>query len=228
MTSESNSIEPGAFTEKLERASSALWDLLELCREEDCRTKLSTDDFPLLDSGFITPFEVANQYQRPTEFLQTLLDMLRVIYEPAPIGTWFLNGNLDFLLDALPDDPFRLGYATLTGDAEQPFEGFWQETVLPYVSTCGYAYEMALAVFGVVSTDAEGLDVESVSDMLSVVGAGFSVDEVLGVIASDVEGGVSQTEKTVHFGFCLDPALGRMRRLSLWLVLPLPDDSVQH
>lgn len=225
MTDDSNSIEPAAFTEHLEKASSALWDLFELCREVDCRTKSSKNTHPV-DPDFITPFHVANQYERPTEFLQTLLDILRATYEPVSLGTFFLNGNLGLLLDALPDNPFRLGYVTLTGDAEQPFAAFWEETVLPYLSDCGYAYETALAVFGVVSTGFERYDLELVGDVLPVVGAGLSPEEALGLIAAAVEGCDAPRTKTVHFGFCLDPALESKRRLSLWLVLPLTDPLV--
>ena len=227
MKNESNRIEPAAFTEHLEKASSALWDLLGLCREVDCRVKSSTNAHPV-DPDLITPFHVANQYARPTEFLQTLLDMFRVTYEPVFVGTFFLNGNLGFLLDALPDGPFRLGYATLTGDADQPFEEFWEETVLPYLSDCGYAYETALAVFGVVSNEIKRVGVPLLESVLNVVGAGLSPEEVLGIMAAGVEGREAPRTKTVHFGFCFDPALESKRRLLLWLALPLTGDAMQH
>ena len=211
----------------LEKASRALWDLFELCREVDCRVESSTNTQPL-NPASITPFDVANQYERPTEFLQTVLDIFRATDEPAPIGTLFLNGNLGFLLDALPDDPFRLGYATLTGDAGQPFAALWEEAVLPNLSACGYAVETALEVFGVVSTGLERYDLQLVEDVLPVVGGGFSLEEALGLIAATVEGSDAPRTKTVHFGFCLDPALESKRRLSLWLVLPLTEPRVQH
>lgn len=227
MTSETNRIEPGAFAEKLQQATDALWDLLELCRERDCRVASPTNAYPV-DPAYIAPYDIINQYERPTDFLQTLLDLFRSIYESAPIGTWFLNGNLGFLIDALPDRPFRLGYATLIGDAEQPFEQFWEETVLPHLAECGYAYDTALAVFGVVSMSIETFDTQALEDALNTVGAGFSPEEALGMMAAHVEGCDAPGKKTVHLGFCLDPSLERKRRLSLWVVLPLLEEEIQH
>jgi hypothetical protein len=227
MTNETNRIEPGAFAEKLQQATGALWDLLELCRERDCRVASPTNAH-LVDPAYVSPYDIANQYERPTDFLQTLLDLFRSIYEPASLGTFFLNGNLGFLIDALPDEPFQLGYATLTGDAEQPFDQFWEETVLPYLSGCGYRYETALAVFGVVSTAIEHYDLQLVDSVLNVVGAGLSPEEALGMIAAAVEGRDAPRTKTLHFGFCLDPALESKRRLSLWLVLPGATEGKIH
>ena len=65
---------------------------------------------------------------------------------------------------------------------------FGKRRSCPYLSACGYAYGTAIAVFGVVSIDMEGFDVQAVDDVLNVVGAGFSPEEVLGIMAAGVEG----------------------------------------
>jgi hypothetical protein len=67
-----------------------------------------------------------------------------------------------------------------------------------------------------------------VGDVLPVVGAGLSPEEVLGIMAADVLGCDAPQAKTVHVGFCLDPALDSKRRLSLWLAFPLPSQATEH
>lgn len=57
-------------------------------------------------------FEASGQFNRPNDFLQCLLDMLRIMFEPEPPGTFYLNANPDFIYEEIDGAPFRLGYRT--------------------------------------------------------------------------------------------------------------------
>jgi len=231
MHRKTNITHPAQFTEKLQAVMQGAYDLLELAREHDLS--------PVSEDGVIRYFEehgkacfqVSGQYDRPTEFLQVLLDIIRANFEPCVLGTLFLNSNLCFLYDEVPDAPFQLGYASLTSQPNQGFAAFWDEQVIPYLEQCGYTLggaDGATAVYAVASTGQERYGYDAfMNDISTKLGSGFSVEEATALLASEINEAVSPPRKRVYTGYCLDPALGSRIRLSLWLFIPAHEQTVQ-
>lgn len=161
-------------------------------------------------------FQSSGQFERPIEFLQSLLDMIRVQYEPQPMGTFFLNANIGFLQEAMHDEPFQLAYASLVSRPDQSFASFYEHDVLQHLETCGYDVEEITAMFAVASTGHERYKLQFVRDINGALNSGFSVDECLGQMAASIEPSKDRPRKQTYSGYCLDPALGTQIRISLW------------
>ena len=163
-------------------------------------------------------FQATGQYKRPNDFLQTLLDMVRVAYEPSVLGTFFLNSNMQFVFDEINSNKFCLGYGSLVSRDDQSFEDFYKKNFLPYLHSCGYDASQALALFVVVTTGEDRYGFDLVSDVSSVLNSGFSVNEALGLIASSIDEAIDKPKKTAYAGYCLDSALGSRLRCSAWIL----------
>lgn len=190
---------------------SALYDLLELAREHE---------FDPEGSEGKTCFQVARQFERPSEFLQVALDMVRVCFDPEPPGTFFLNSNMSFLYEGIPDEPFQFAYASALSEPGQDFAGFWSGAVALHLAKCGYDLKNAAALYAAVTTGKERYGTEFVCEVSGVLNSGFSAPQAFELLAS------GKAEKTVHAGFCLDAALGERVRLSLWFFCPSNKQSL--
>ena len=95
-----NIIEPVVFGEQLGKIFAAIYGLFERTREN---TLLAKEDgiIRYFEEDGKCLFQVAGQFKRPGDFLQCLLDMLRIMFEPNPPGTWLLNSNPDFILEEI-------------------------------------------------------------------------------------------------------------------------------
>lgn len=214
---------PVEFNEKLREIMHGIYDLIDLTKEQNLS--------PVSENGVIryfgnkTCFQASGQYERPSEFLQTLLDIIRVNYEPCVLGTFFLNSNMHFLYDAIPDSPFQLAYASITSQKNQKFEAFWTEDVIPYLIKQGCEIKKASAVFAVASTGNARYGIEFVKEIYDVLGSGYSVEEAIGLLkASASEEEISPIKK-VHSGYCLDSDLDAAIRLSLWIFIENKADA---
>ncbi|BCX88250.1 hypothetical protein MIN45_P0619 [Methylomarinovum tepidoasis] len=200
--------DPNTFKSHIEHLLSAIY-----CFLADLDSK-SDDSEPKVG------FELSGQYERPTELMQTLLDMVKVQYEPVTLGTYFLNSNPDFFFDGIPSMPFGLAYVSCLSEVGQSFPDFWETTVLPHIKDCGYDVAAFQSAYYVISTDIAGLDVELFTTVLDTVGAGFSLQEAIDLFRSQIQADVSPPVKSVHAGFCMDPVLENRFRLSLWGFVP--------
>jgi hypothetical protein len=218
--------DPGEFKSRLQHIMIEVHELFELAKEHDLEPIGSNGAILYSPEDGKCDFQVARQYARPSEFLQVFLDMVRVNFEPYPLGTFFLNSNLSFLYEELPDTRFQLAYLSLTSSQNQSFAGFWAEDVLPHIKNCGYQFEQAMAVYAVATTGDEryGVDfVQSVNDSLQ---SGISVDDALGLLASALHDDTPTPRRPVHSGFCVDPGLQQRIRLSLWMFIPDNETTV--
>lgn len=224
---------PVEFEEKLQDVMSGLYELFELSKEHNLE--------PVSDNGTIVYseetgkccFQVATQFERSSEYLECLLDIVRVNFEPCQLGSFFLNSNLCFLYDAIPDTPFQLGYVSLTSEPNKSFEQFWQEDVMSYIETCGYSVNDASSVFVVASTGKERYNLDFVGNTLVTLESGFSTSEALDLIAASfnetdencetVKAPYSQFDS----GFCLDASLENKIRVSLWMFINPHEHSIQ-
>ena len=64
-------------------------------------------------------FQVMQNNDRSHEYLQTILDLVRCNFEPNPLGTFFLNSNVQFIYDAITEDKTNLGYASIVSEPNQ-------------------------------------------------------------------------------------------------------------
>jgi len=208
--------DPAQFAKSLQDVLDAIHKLFEATKEYDWK--------PVTEDGVRTyyeeegkcGFQAAYQYERPTEFLQCLLDIMRVHFEPRPMGTLFLNSNIGFMYQELPEEPFQLAYASLVSRENQSFSSFFADDVSPYLEQRGYDAESITAMFAVASTGHERYKMKFVSEIAGTLKSGFSVDEVLGLMASSIDSAITKPNKQTYSGYCLDPALGTRIRLSLW------------
>lgn len=208
---------PTIFKAKLEEIIDSIYDLFELTREHEFNPAIhGNKSF----DGMKTGNQVSDQFDRPTEFLQTLVDIIRVHYEPLTLGSFFLNANIGFLIDEIPSNPFKLAYASLTSSDNQSFNEFWNNEVTSYLNQCSYDLCKATNVYVVATTGRERYGSEYCHEIAKVLGSGFSTTEVIQLLSSTINDNLNPPEKQIHSGYCLDPVLEKKIRISLWAIFP--------
>ena len=70
--------------------------------------------------------ELSSQFERPDEFIQVLLDMLRMFLDPIPLGGLTFSYNPQYIFQSIPDRSFKLGYASFLTDPGELFNSFLQ------------------------------------------------------------------------------------------------------
>lgn len=160
--------------------------------------------------------------ERPHEFLQTILDIVRVNYEPQPLGTTMLNSNPCFLYDAIPSTPFEIGYLSLVSEPSESFGDFWTRRIKPYAESLGYGLDEKQTMFVVCSAGELRYGLDLFSEVSETLNSGPTVEEVLAstiaIIANTPE---AEESKECYSGFCLDSALDNRLRVSIWSYLSI-------
>ncbi len=213
-----NIVEPGAFREQLEKIFTAIYGLFEQTREN---TLLAKDDGVIryFEEDGKCLFQVAGQFKRPGDFLQCLLDMLRIMFEPNPPGTWLLNSNPDLLLQEIRASGFQLGYVTGVSIPNEPISDFYMRVIEPQMQENKYLLETAFANYAFI-TSGDRWNMERVSEMSRFLDAGFSIDDAVQTLANGINGkGVCKRNRS-YAGFSSDKALGKCIRVSMWIFLP--------
>ncbi len=207
------------FRQKLMVVMQELHELFELSKEHDLDPVSADGVTRYLEEDGKTGFHVTNQFARPSEFLESLLDIIRVNFDPCAPGTFFLNANMGLLYDAMPSEPFQLGYASMISAPGKPFAAFWKEDVVPYLKACGYDIDRARSVFAVASTGMDNYGVDFFNEVSTTLESGFSLHEAKELISSHVRDLANAPIKHIHAGYCMDAGLGSKMRLSFWLVI---------
>lgn len=210
------------FKEKLKGVMGGVYELLECAREYDLKPVDENGVTRYAEDVGKCSFQVSGQYERPAEFLQTLLDIVRADFEPSPLGTFFLNSNMEFIYDAIPDRPFQLAYASLVSEDGQSFVSFFQDAVQPHLKRCGYNASQFSAMFVVASTGRERYGVKFTAEISRALGSGFSTNEAMGLLAAELDAPASEPLKETYAGYCLVPELESRIRLSLWCFVTAP------
>lgn len=206
----------GQFSTQLEKLISVLYSCFESCK-----------DFSLVDyPDELTFSDVASQFKRPEEFLQVLLDIVKVTFHPCRMGTLFLNSNPAFIIDSIPKEPFRLGYLSVLSEPGEAFADVWSGKVADSLRRNEYDLERASAVFLVVSTGEDRYRLELADEVCEVTNAGFSVEEVLELFASEINDQDEAPRKEFHSGYVFCEELFTRLRISLWIFLK--DSSEQR
>lgn len=206
---------PQALVVALREVVAGLYQIFDLAAERPY--DLDDDDKPL--------FGVSSQFDRPNEFLQTLLDMLRVFFEPDPPGTFFLNANPCFLYEGLPDKPVQLGYASVLGDPGESLSNMVDNKIFPKLTELGYQQGVYSSAFFAICRGPERGGRIKFSDPLIceaeiVLQAGTSVDEAWGGLYSAIKGESPAFLKKHCVGVSFDESLSDRLRVSVWLIIP--------
>jgi hypothetical protein len=189
------------FKNKFLQLISNIHDLFELTREYEYPTDYEKDH--------VSRDMVSGRYDRPIEFTQVILDIIRVNFEPA-ILRYFLYTNPSPISDGMPDNPFRLGYVSLVSNCNEDFSSFYCKTVSPYIKTCGYDITQISATYAVVSTGSPHWEMKF-------------VDEVFETLLPDFDPEPDQNEIDIqrfYAGHCYDKTLENRIRLSMWFYIP--------
>ena len=149
------------------------------------------------------------------DFLQSYLDMLRVIYEPAPLAPFSLNGNPEIISDHIPDSAFRFGYGSFVSDQASSFADFYEFNVLPTLRQYGYEQEKVCSAFFAVSMGRERYNMTEMSEVLSVLKVQPQADNVE-LLSSYINLNKDVSER-VFTGMAMDTALDARCRLSVWV-----------
>ena len=206
---------PKVFVDALREVVAGLYQVFDLAAERPY--DLDDNDKPL--------FGVSSQFDRPNEFLQTLLDMLRVFFEPDPPGTFFLNANPCFLYEALSDKPVQLGYASVLGDPGESFSAMLDQKIFPRLTELGYPKEAySSAFFTICRGPGRGGRIKFGDDLLCeatmALQANISVDKAWGGLYSAIEGESPAFSQRNCVGISFDESLNDRLRVSVWLIIP--------
>lgn len=143
--------EPADFCNQLGQMFSTTHALIDLLREKTLSSH-SEDGCQLFDPDSGTcVFQAAGQFERPQQFLQTLLDLVRIIFEPTPHGTLLLNSNIGFVLGEIVNTHFRLGYLSAIRTPGESASEFHRRVIAPQTLALGYGDVIPHAVFLMVS-----------------------------------------------------------------------------
>lgn len=227
MKDKNNIKSPVKFLEKLQEVMDGMYELFELSKEQSLAPVSDDGVIRYMEGSGKTCFQVSGQFDRPSEYLQSLLDIIRVNYEPCALGTFFLNSNMAFLYERIPDSPFQLGYISISSEGNMQFDQFWEEEVVPYIEKCGYSINDASAIYVVASTGEANYGLDFIDKISTTLNSGFSVDEAMNLLAAPVCETREELIKHIYPGFCLDRALKDETRLSLWLFLNHDESTIQ-
>jgi len=193
----------------------SLYSLIESTREDELPEK---QDGVTSYVGFKSGFQLTGrQYDRPHEYLQSLLDIVRVQYEPALVGTYFLNSNIGFIEEHLSNGASKFGYASIITE-HQDFKDAWERSVIPHLSEINYKIEEATVIFVVVTVSRDRHTADLIASTNNHLGSGFTADEAIRMFKDGLAGEEVTTDKQVYSGFCVDEALDKRMRISLWLL----------
>jgi len=210
-------VHSAAFLKAMGLLDESVRDLMELTREAE---------LPEVDNGVRRyyadmgkcAFQVSGQFDRPDEYLQALLDMMRVQYEPYPMGTMLLNANLMANLWQLKtDNEIRFGYISMISEDKQSFTDFWQTEITAYAEKCGYQLHDAMLMFVVVTAGMHNYALPLLTEVNDVLGSGLTIKEAVKAVSEEIIGVVHRCAD-VHAGFCLDEAMMDRLRVSIWMI----------
>jgi hypothetical protein len=210
-------IDSSAFYSAVSQLDQSVRDLMELTREEELPEVTNGVRRYYAEDGKC-PFQVSRQFDRPDEYLQALLDMIRVQYEPHPMGTMMLNSNVTAnLWQVIEQGDIGFGYLSMVSEDKQSFTDFWQTEITDYANKCGYRLQDARLMFVVVTAGMSNYALPLLAEVNYVLDSGLTIKEAVKALAGGIVGETG-SGKEVHAGFCLDEAMGERLRVSVWLI----------
>ncbi|WP_299181983.1 hypothetical protein [uncultured Neptuniibacter sp.] len=203
-------IDTDDFLNAMDKIDTGFRELMGLLKEHDFPEVSNGVRHYYVDDGKL-PFQEAQQFDRPDEFLQALLDVLRVQFEPWPIGTFFLNSNvMAYLADRVEQRSFSFSYASMTSEPQATFTGFWLTAVEPYLNKLGMPFNDGQS-FVVVTVGQSNYTLSLVEEVDSVLGSGTSLASAMKAVV-----GARETEQRIVCGYAIEEGLGSGIRVSIW------------
>lgn len=208
-----------------DKMSEAIKNVMESVAE---LLKISAEHTPSPDEKEVNfPFELSSQFQRPSEFIQCLLDMIRANFEPHIMGTLFLNSNMDFLYHSMQSPDIGFGYLSLVKTTDLTFREFWHEHLLPKAKACGYDLDETPSIFISISANSDKYSIDLIEEVGQTIDAHLSTEETLSLLSS-LFNDETPKQKEIHAGYCLDESLGSQIRVSIWLVKNIKEPQPPH
>lgn len=205
---------PEAFLQNLVTMNDSIFQIMEMSREKECEYPNAV----FREMELKNCYQVAGQFHRPEEFLESLVDMIRVTFQVKMFGTLLLNSNPAFFYDGIPKEPFTLGYISEVSESGESFGDFWATTVLKKLEKCNYSLERAATIFVSVAAGQERMSEALLNDVSQEISGGIGVDEFLCYTAAETKGDEFPLKAGVYTGYVHDNNLFDRLRVSLWLV----------
>ena len=160
-------------------------------------------------------FQIMQNNDRPHEYLQAILDLVRCNFEPNPLGTFFLNSNAQFIYDAITEDKTNLGYASIVSEPNQSVGSFWQDTLTKHLHAVGYDSKCTEDALVVISTGDNRYNLELVKEIHAHIEVGLEITDAINVLANEISDNTQAMAQNVHCGFCMDESLDTKLRVSI-------------
>lgn len=160
------------------------------------------DTFP----GFV------NTFADPMTYHRVIMDLASVIMWPYPGGTLLLNANPDFILNHIPKNgPFRLGYASASGGADESINHLFQDKIIPTYEQSDLSIHGATALFvSIISNNGNGI----LGETAEAFPVGMDVQEYFDILCIGKSGG-TRNKPFISVGFAEDPDVGERARVSI-------------
>lgn len=206
---------PEFFLSNLIALNDSIFQIMELSREKECEYPN-----PVFRSIKLKNcYQVAGQFNRPGEFLEALVDMIRVTFQNQIFGTLLLNSNPSFFYDAIPKKPFTLGYLSKISSPKESFSDFWTSTISEKLEEYNYSLEMATSLFVSVAASKDRMSTNLINQVSEKFQNGLSIGDVLRYAADEIQGMETSLKTEVHTGYVWDDNLYDRLRVSLWLII---------
>ncbi len=209
-----NVANPEAFRLNLEALIDAMYGAFRQTRETPSNVAGADNE------SDDTCFQVSSEYERPREFFQCMLDMIRIVFEPSPPGTMLLNANPCFIFDAIRQSQFRLGYLSEISEPEERIGDFYDRMIKPKMDACGYLPGAASAMFVFATLGKGQQKMAKVAEISTQFMAGLSINDALQSLADTINGEAFEKPGGRYAGFSVDEAMGSRMRISIWLFIP--------
>lgn len=200
------------FLNAMDKIDTGFRELMDLLKEHEFPEVTNGVRHYYAEDGKL-PFQEAQQFDRPDEFLQALMDMLKVQFEPWPLGTFFLNSNvMAYLADTIEERSFSFSYASITSEPQAGFTGFWLTVVEPYLNKLGIPFSDGQS-FVVVTVGPSNYTLSLVEEVNCVLGSGINLaSAVKALVGSGVAG------QHVVCGYAVEEGLDSRVRVSIWCI----------
>lgn len=205
---------PRHFAAALEDMVTALQALLSSCGSIEAAQPLLSVD--ALGVGQEPCFEATRRIGNSAEFFQTLADLLRVVFEPNPPGSMFLNSNWDLLTAGVPKEPCRLYFVSAVSAPGESLSATLVQRIAPRLPpdalrTPGTSSYLALCL-PPGSRTATALKL-----VQTFIGAGFAPEAALEALNAVAAGAQDAKLPAAHAGVAYDPMLlPDQHRVSVW------------
>lgn len=209
--------DPDKFLQNFAAVNDAVYAFMDTVVDEGCK---AAPDL-LFGEEHKPCYQVARQVERPEEFREALLDMLRVTFATKMFGNLLLNSNPLFFYQSIPQKPFTLGYISVLSDPGEGFPQLWERSVVPKFQQYNYSLDRTTSLFISVAGSFERMTVDVLNGVCEVTQAGFSVEDVFENIVGSVKGVDVPLRSEVYSGYVWDNNLFDRLRVSLWLIIAL-------